>query len=105
MTASASIAPPSSVATCQPALLHDRPLTRSLSLTAPGGRRLASTRISSSMPSAKVTNGDQRLSDALQRLAAEPAADEGAEALVGIAATRQHEVERHPELAGPGEER
>ena len=47
---------------------------------------------------------DQRLGDALERLAAEPPPHERAEALVGIAAARQHQVARHPELARPGEE-
>src|SRR5438132_1243215 len=53
---------------------------------------------------------DQRLSDALERLGAEPAAHEGTEALVvaavqRAAAARQHQVERHARLAAPGEER
>src|SRR5882724_6422772 len=52
---------------------------------------------------------DQRLSDALERLGAEPAAHEGAEALVvaagqRAAAARQNQVERHARLAAPGEE-
>ena len=125
----------------------------------PGGSRLASARISSSIPSAKVTNsdqraplepaacggraagraphgedhaalallqleeprhgggqrqvirvggvdpGDQRLGDALERLVAEAAPDERAQTLVGIPAARQDEIERHPELARPREER
>ena len=37
--------------------------------------------------------------------APEPAAHEGAQALVVAAAARQHEVERHAQLAGPREER
>src|SRR5262249_6913456 len=51
-----------------------------------------------------VDAGDQGLSDALERLAAQPAADERAEALVILDAPRQDEVERHADLAGPGEE-
>ena len=48
---------------------------------------------------------DERLGHALERLAAEPAAHEGAQALIGIATPRQHEVQRHAGLAAPGEER
>src|SRR5262249_58526501 len=47
---------------------------------------------------------DQRLRDALERLAPEPPPHEGPQALVPAAAPRQHEVEPHPELAGPREE-
>ena len=51
-----------------------------------------------------VDPGHQRLGHALERLAAEPARHEPPEALVGIAAARQHEIHGHPELAGPREE-
>src|SRR5580765_3876332 len=53
---------------------------------------------------AGVDAGDERIGDARERLAAEPAPYEVREALVARAVTaRQHEVERHAELPGPGE--
>ena len=51
-----------------------------------------------------VDAGDERLGDALERLPAEPAPHERAEALVVRPAAGEHEVERHPELPRPGEE-
>ena len=51
-----------------------------------------------------VDAGDEGLRHPLERLAAEATAHECAEALVGFAAAGQHEVERHPELARPGEQ-
>src|SRR5207245_7559299 len=51
-----------------------------------------------------VDSGDQRLGDALQRLAAESATYEGAQALVVAHAPRQDEIEGHAQLARPGEE-
>ncbi len=65
---------------------------------------------------AGVDAGDDRLGDTRQRLAAEAAADEVGEALVGCdrrgtrpvadrdAATRQHQVEPHAQLARPAHE-
>src|SRR5262245_9956787 len=52
----------------------------------------------------RVDARDQRLRDTFERLLAEPAADERAEALVAVATAWQSEVERHAELARPGEE-
>ena len=54
----------------------------------------------------RIDAGHQRLSHSLQRFAPEPAADEGAQALVGAGrAPRQQEIERHARLAAPGEQR
>ena len=52
----------------------------------------------------RIDPRDQRLGHALQGLDAQPPGHEGPQALVGIAASRQDEIHRHPELAGPGEE-
>ena len=52
----------------------------------------------------RVDAGDQRLGDPLERLAAEPPAHEGAQALVVGHAPRQDEVEAHAELSRPGEQ-
>ena len=53
----------------------------------------------------RVDPADQGLRDPLERLAAEPAPDEAAEALVpGGTAARQDQVEPQPELPAPGED-
>src|SRR5206468_2599018 len=55
---------------------------------------------------AGVDAAEERLGHALERLAAEPPADEGRDALVGVVrAARQPEVEEHAQLAAPREER
>ena len=52
-----------------------------------------------------VDAADERLRHALQRLAPQASAHEGAQALVGVSPARQDEIHGHPELAAPGEER
>jgi hypothetical protein len=57
----------------------------------------------------RIDTSDQWLSDALERLGAEAAADERAETFVvtadRAAAARQQEIQRHPRLATPREQR
>ena len=49
----------------------------------------------------RVDPGDERLSDALERLASQSAAHEGPEALVVTGTPRQDEIEGHAQLAAP----
>ena len=46
----------------------------------------------------------ERFRDFLQRFAAEAASHERSERFVGAAPARKHKVERHPDLAGQGQE-
>jgi hypothetical protein len=54
---------------------------------------------------ARVDASEQWLGELGERFAAEPSANERAEGLVFDRAARHGEVERHPYLAAPGEER
>ena len=54
---------------------------------------------------ARVNPREQRLAEPLDRLLAEAAAQEGRDRLVVVSvAAGPHEIEAHPQLAGPGEE-
>ena len=86
-------------ATRAPERERDAPVAP-LQLEKPGQRRGQAQRVGVG----RVDAGDQRLGDPLERLPPEPAPHKVAEALVAAGAARQDKVERHPELAGPGEE-